>query len=116
MALLADYEGLGVAITQGLWMLLTILASVLAAGGIVAGALKRPRRTLARWLGGSAFLIELGGVLIVCLAFADEQSRLGDYAERFRPGWFFWLVAAFTLAAAISAIYLGFASSRTHEP
>ena len=115
MIIFADYEGLGVAIAQGLWLLLTIPAALLALGGIVAGAWKKPHRRLAGWLGAAACLVEVGGVVIVCLAFADEQTRPGEYAARFRPGALFWLVSGLTVAAGLSAVYLGFLHPRVRE-
>jgi hypothetical protein len=112
MIIFADYEGLGVAITQGLWLLLTVPASLLAIGGIVSGARKKPHRMLAGCLGALACVVEVAGVVIVCLAFVDEQARLGERAERFRPGALFWLVSALTVAAGLAAIYLGFLHPR----
>jgi hypothetical protein len=114
-AIFADYEGLGVAIAQGLWLLVTIPALLLAVGGIVAGAWKKPNRKLAGWLGATACVVEIGGILMVWLAFADEQARLGEYAERFRPGLFFWFGAVATVAAGLWAVYLGVASPRMCE-
>ena len=115
MIIFADYEGLGVAIAQGLWLLLTAPALLLATGGIVACVWKKPHPLLGRWLGAIACVVEVGAVVIVCLAFADEQARLGEHAERFRPGMFFWLASGLTIAAGLSAVCFGFARPRTNE-
>jgi hypothetical protein len=107
MVLLADYEGLGVFIAETLWLLVTILAVLLAVGGIVAGAVTKPRRTLASWLGASACVIELGGVVIVCLVFADAQSRHPRFAEQFQPSVVVWIVSALTIAVGLAAVFPG---------
>jgi hypothetical protein len=115
MAILADYEGLGVAIAELVWMLVTIPAALLAVGGIVAAAVTKPRRALACWLGAIACLVEIGGVVIVCLAFADEQSRHPRFAEQFRPGVVVWIVSALTIAVGLAAVLLGL-SRRGQSP
>ena len=107
MSLLADYEGLGIAIAQGLWLLLTIPAALVALGGIVAVAWRRPRRTLAIWLGTVACVVEGAAIAMVCLAFAEEQALHAAYAERFRPGPLFWGLSATTVAGGLLAVYLG---------
>ncbi len=107
MVLLADYEGLGVAFAQMFWFILTVPAAIMAVAGIAAGSAHNPWRKSACWLGGIALVIELCAVAVVWSAFQDERARLGDFAERFRPGMKVWAGSALTITASAVAICLG---------
>ncbi|MEX2138428.1 MAG: hypothetical protein WD894_04160 [Pirellulales bacterium] len=107
MMIFADYEGLGVAIAQGFWLLLTVPAALLAIGGIVSGALRRPRRRLAFWLGASACVVEGAGIALVSLALAEALAFHPSHAESFRPGPIFWTVCGLTMAGGMLAVCLG---------
>lgn len=109
MILFADYEGLGVAFGEVLWFLATLPALVCGLGGTVAGALRIPRPRLAFWLGIVACCLELPAIALVQIAFLDEQSRHGAYAERFRPGVIFWSASMLTTVLGVLAIGLGIA-------
>lgn len=100
------WTGLGVALALILWLILTIPAFLMAVGGIVAGALPRPRRTLARRLGIASWLVELSSVAIVGFAYMNLVST-GVPTESVRPGLEFWAFSAMTILAGALAIWLG---------
>jgi hypothetical protein len=107
MFLFADYEGLGVFFSEVYWFLATIPAILCGLAGTIAGAWRVPRPRLAFWLGVVACGIEVLPAAFVQFAFFDELSHRGAYAERFRPGWFFWSLSLGTTALAFLAIALG---------
>lgn len=104
MVLLADYEGLGVAIAQMFWMILTLPAAALAIVGLVLAKLHDPWRKTAIGLGIAGGLLAALGTVSVWLAFQDERARLGSFAERFRPSPAVWIATGMVLLVAAAAV------------
>ncbi len=81
--------------------------------GVIVGKLRKPRRKLAFWLGAITCLIEIAGVALVWFSFRDAQSRLGDYADGYRPGSMFRTDPALTLSAGIVALLTAVPAEQT---
>lgn len=107
MTLFADYEGLGVILSEFYWFVATVLAALCALVGTIAGALRVPRCRLSLWLGVIACCMELAAAALVQVTFLDTHFRYGEYAERFRPGWVFWSLSLGTTVLALLALGLG---------
>jgi hypothetical protein len=113
MILFADYEGIGVAFSLLIWLVLTVPALIAGLVGVVVGSLRRSRPSRAAGLGLVSWLLELPGVAYVWCCFLAEKGRLGAYAERFRPGYYFWGISILTLCVGSLAIGLGVGRRRT---
>jgi hypothetical protein len=113
MVLFADYEGLGVVLFQVFWFLVTIPVLLCGLTGAIVGALRVPRPRLAIWLGSIACFIEVAAVIVVQLAFSEELSLRGAFAERFRPGLFFWGLSLVAMVLALLSLGLGLARYST---
>ncbi len=108
MLLLADYEGLNAGFGLLFGLIIMAPALLLGVGGIAAGSMGRPRRTLARCLGAIALVPGVLAIGCTLSAYWEERNHVNYRGEHFLPPPFFWLASAATIGASATALYLGF--------
>lgn len=97
MPILADYEGLGVAVGLALCTAIMLIAFLFAIGGIVAASVNPPWRNLARGLAFIGILLTVLALAAALGAYWEERNHVNAHGEHFRPSPLLWISTAFVL-------------------
>jgi hypothetical protein len=107
MLILADYEGLSVAVGSFFGMVIMAPGFLMGLGGTFAGSRRPPWCRTALGLGIACVLLGLLGIAFALGACWEDWNHVNLRGEHFWPPAIFWLAAVATLWAGAWAMWLG---------